>query len=450
SARSESGVADPAVDDGVVRHVVPGLAPGRTYEYEIVQAGARVGAGLCDTLPVAGTPFAIAYLSCLFHNQDTAEWVADALAAHPVPVKLVVFQGDTPYIDVPTTEQAMWGETSRGLLHWIRARIDSEAGGVVANYDYTDPTERALIKAQAYNVHRAFRRTPGVKRIIERYATIWQADDHERPGDNVTRDDYAQMNSTGSPPVVIVANNDQNNEVFDICREAFQAYYIGNPSNGDANNDSNYDDDDQTYFRLRCNDDLEMLFVDTTEYKTKAADAADVRKIVGDTQRAWLTAQVAASTATSKLISSPAALSGVWRTAAEETAAHPQTADGSDAGERDVIMQALEGFNVLAWIAGDLHHTHVSMHNGIPCIECCPVRATFSQAAGGWDADGRLYLRGGTGNVGSDRNGIFGIVDIHPDGMQHWQVERWGMFKRRAGRQYAGSNALVYEPVKVA
>ena len=134
-AQSPAVTADTSVNDGVIRLDVTGLLPGQTYDYRIYQGDALMASGQCDTLPPSGTPFAIAYLSCLFHNQDSAEWVADSIAAHPVPVRLVVFQGDTPYIDVPTTEQAMWGETSRGLLHWIRARIDSVAGGVVANYD---------------------------------------------------------------------------------------------------------------------------------------------------------------------------------------------------------------------------------------------------------------------------------------------------------------------------
>lgn len=437
--QSQAVAADTATDDGVIRLDVSGLLPGKDYAYSIFADGVKVATGALSTMPADGEKFAIAYLSCWRHDRPS-QWVYDAISAHPVPIRLIVFLGDTPYVDVPASSSTLWGETRQGLKFEIQDRVDSEFAGVTADYDYTDAAEVAAIQANYFGAMRSFRAMPGVKALIERYATIWLADDHEYPGDNGNREDWDNFNdfTTGSD---IVANATQAGELMDLCRASYRAYFKGNPANNDSGNDPAYDADDQCYFRMPINSVAELFFVDTIWYKTADGDAADVRKIIGDTQRGWLTDQVVASQAVSKLIFTPADMTGtMWRSAAQETGAHPQTAGVSDAGERDVITQALDGISVIAFLAGDTHHTNISVHNGLPCLNACPVDS--SNAAFGDRLDGRTFIKGGLSND-QNWNGCFGVVDVLADGLQHWFYEKYGRTIRNAGRQYTGSNELI-------
>lgn len=450
--RTFTADADTDVLDGVVRIDVTGLRAGQDYAYSISQGGAVKGAGTLSTIPADGEAWSVAFLSCWRHDIQSGEWVAEAIADHSPPVKLVMLIGDCPYMDIPFTERELYGITRLGLSDYIRSRIVATAGGTTANYDYDDADERALILRNYYDGQRSFRAAPGVRDIIRRYATIWQGDDHEVPGNDANREE-APVGDLVNERAAISANATQTGKIFDICRLGMQPYYIGNPSNADADNDGSYADDRQSYFRLPASVDLELFCLDTTNYKTTSADAAGARKIVGDTQRAWLVGRVAASEATFKVISSPATLAGVWATAAQENGVHPQTADGNDIGERDTMMKALDDEVGVVFVAGDLHHTHVSIHNGIACVDVSPVASTNSTAKN--YNDGKVYARNGVlnGNDGAagNWNGQLGFVDVAADKLT---VRRFSLYDRggefTVGEIAAGSNTLTHSAARVA
>jgi hypothetical protein len=329
-----------------------------------------------------------------------------------------------------------FGVNRDGLSPFIRDRIDTVAAGVVADYDYTDAGEIALIKNNYYAGMRQFRMTPGVKSIIRRYQTAWQADDHERPGDDINRDDIAGCNQNRT----IVANTAQLGQVMDICREAFTPYFRGNPANSDANRDMNYPDNEQTYFRVRVSDDVELFFLDTTDYKTSEADAAAVRKVIGATQSAWLKTQIEASTATFKIIVSPTPLHAVqWSLASENTDPHPNIAGPGDAGERDVIMQYLDDLTGVVCVAGDLHHACLAILNGVACLSMCPVQSSYSIGIN--YNSGRQWLRGGRQNLGMP-DGQLGFIDIGENALKLRGFSLNPAADREFGTIAAGSNAL--------
>lgn len=442
--RSSTVTANTSVKNGIVRLDVTGLRPGQTYDYAIYAGGALIATGQCDTLPESGE-FGVAFLSCMRHDWDWSLWCYEAVRDHSPGVKVVIFQGDTPYMDVPQVQnKRIGGEVVEwGLQRFLDQRINAVAGGVAADYDYTDPTERALIVERYHTLMRLYRQIPGVRDIIRRYATVWQADDHERPGDNANREDIATLNDG----LTVVGNTTQADQIFAICRECFQAWFQGNPANADADNDSNYDDDDQTYFRCRINEDIELFAIDTTEYKTSESDAAADRKIVGDTQLDWLLARVAASPSTFKLISSPASIHGIWLTASQNISVHPNTADGTDNGERDTMFKALDDETGVLFVCGDLHHTAISIHNGIAAFTSSPTASTRS--ASNSYADGRIWLRGGPGNPGQYM-GQMGFIDVSAERLALVNFDLYGGGERPMGYIEAGSNELQFERTGVA
>lgn len=437
--RSESVSADTSVDDGIVRLEITGLEPDTEYNYQIFQDGTQVASGTVNTIGHSG--YAIAYMSCWQINNAPTWWVYETIRDYEerfgVPVRVVIFQGDTPYIDIPLNGETFTiGEVEyRGLANYIADELI--APGAVADFDYSDENNKADILAQYHKGNRAFRSWAMVKAIIERWPTLWQADDHEYVGNDLNYDDFETSNDSET----VVANQTQHRALMDICREGYRAWRKGNPPNSDANNDSNFDDDDQTYWRLPLPLSVEIFATDNIYYaNSESNNGTNAKKMVGDTQKAWLTGQVASSSATFKIWSTTGTLSGVWGAAALMRDAHPQTATAEHDGERDEIIKSLAATPTVFAISGDTHHSTISVHNGVHCFCSCPVASTRAEFSG--YSDGRIWLYPHIDlSSGIEiRGSCIGFVEVRPGAVVHRIINDLGREPVQSRTFISGTN----------
>lgn len=454
---SSSVLADTSVNDGLVRLEVTGLTANTSYTYTIFADGAQVATGTCNTLPATGGRWSIAVISCWQHLNEVGNWVKDVLDAHDPPVGLVYFGGDTPYTNAPTTATPVdgYGETIAGCEAEINAIATD--GGALADFDYSLAANADAVRDVMYAHHRSFRRTPGVKKVIERYNTLWAASDHEYPGNGTNRGDYTALNEGIAD---VVANATQMTDLMLICREAYNAYHIGNPPNVSAYAQGAFGDYEQVYWNHRVNDDVEIFGIEDVWLRdSSAADKAD-RVLYGDDQLDWLTAAMGSSTATFKPILTPTPAVGGNQTFAKESGPHPQTADASDDGERDLLFRMLDDQSGVVMMSGDIHHTFLSVHNGVAVFNACPLSS--SQNNGTADNNkydsGAVWWNDGLGNgVAWDSNtgtwnGVIGFLDFEPSVnrmyVRFYHQRRDSTFT--IGYVAAGSNALTYPRTRIA
>ena len=271
--------ADTDVDDGLVRIDVTGLSANTTYTYSINLDGVEQVSNSFKT-PGANT-VKIAFLSCFKDMATNA--LFDVIAEYDPHILVLI--GDVPYMDTNFgTARTRWGITRKGI----------------SDYIFSDSPTDAEITRNLYDGHLFIRRHPGLQREIRRRGTLWAASDHEAPGNDGSPSDTGAWGVNGTK--TIVANDTENQDLWTLCRNAYAAYYMGNPANADANNDSNFDNDRQTYFRTKVNDNTEIFMLDALWYIDPeqaygGGPYSGDRAILGATQKAWLETQLAATTA---------------------------------------------------------------------------------------------------------------------------------------------------------
>jgi len=298
-----------------------GLRPATTYRYSVEARGLPplTGADLTFTTPpAAGSPtsfsFAVGSGAADWRVPRPGTWKAIAAAAP----ELVVALGDTPYAD-----DLVWFEGRS----WSRARTDwLEEPGAATKRRLVGAVRRFRDKAAvalplAYELMRESRGFASMSR-----RSFWVAtwDDHE----------------TG------INNGDRSNPVADIALATFRRY-TPNPSFGLPGAPG-------TFWRLRWGD-VEIYLLDDQSFRTPTAEARrdpEHATILGEAQFLWLVENLAASTATFKILACGSPFND-----------HPRKSDAwvEYPRERDRLLDAIARHRVdgVVLLSGDIHRTEL-------------------------------------------------------------------------------------------
>ena len=328
-----------------------------------------------------------------------------------------------------------------------------------SNFGFTASTvDKDTTVAQFITHHDQHHATPDVAAMLAAKTHYYiMPDDHEWGGDNWDHT-ITQANTQTSIGAVTQADADAH---WDAGRQAVTdaiATYADNPVNSDsgatADKPSESAEADGAnypvmYFRqgfdINGNTStaphIEFFNIDCISYRDPIADTDNASKtMLGANQKAWLKAQLLASSATFKVIVSN-----------KKTYATP-TNDNTDTWgeyttERDEMLTyiASNSLTGIMWLSGDRHYPHViktSISGGDTydhyCFCACPISIDTNSIGIAsevvWDRDAQ----------------VVGVLNIYEDYIEPLQVDVATGEIHYRGRLPAGSNKEVFTVLSVA
>lgn len=408
-----TGEADTAVSDGIVAIPVTGLTPGQEYAYTIDGAAG----GTLNGKKASGDLW-IAIGSCWLKT------VGDPLAnvlLRDHDIDLYMALGDFPYCNSALTE---YGETT----------VSVEAA--MANGK----------SAAVYNAHhRQQRRIPGMKELMRSVPLWYMPDDHEYPFNDACPTWLAGYQSVvGGAGAATQTDLD---EAWAASRSAIKAYQTGFNRAVTADADAIYGS-----YRLG---NTEIFLLDCCNYRSPIIDTDNASKtMLGATQKAWLIAAVAASTATFKMIVSGKQLfksggnTDTWN------------ASGANLGyetEKMEILYALRTVTGMFFVAGDQHLwsdqwvAAGDLGVGYPAVSClvgCPTTvAVNTTGVAGYLTGVRSKQNGYHATTNVAQENVVALLRITADRVYryHLSIQR-GLISR--GYIDAGSNQVQYPQMR--
>ncbi|HEU5319573.1 MAG TPA: alkaline phosphatase D family protein, partial [Methylomirabilota bacterium] len=306
--------------DFTARVALEPLAPGTRYAYEVTTATERVqGTFATAPPPTAETPAHLLWsgdLGGAGNCRDVEDGYRIFRAMTRRAADLFLFVGDTIYAD----------QTCGTAPH-------------VAGADYV-----AGSLADFHGKHRYNRADPAVQEFLRTTPVFAIWDDHE------VRNNFAGPVETLMP----------------AGRRAFLDYFpvAGAP-----------DEPERLYRAFRWGRHVEVFILDTRQYRSAnvAADGPG-KTMLGEAQRRWLLAGLAASEATWKLVVSTVPLgmftggpfSDSW--SAANLLGAPRPGGAGFVHERTLILDALrrQGVRNVVFLSGDVHHAELIRHEPSP------------------------------------------------------------------------------------
>lgn len=400
---------DPAVNCGICKFTVSGLAADSRYSLAILHGGSASSTITARTMPASGS-FTFGFGSCL-HQAAPQHWAYQLVRDHDIRAWFAL--GDTPYCDEGVTPYHAPGGVNQG--RWMVGATTSSC--------YANWTQGRV----AYdNTYENLQRTPGWKFLTERVPTYRMPDDHEYGNDWDWSVDKA---GNFSPAISTQADVDT---VGHYANLSLWDWNSGNPSNADAElgnwKPSSCADSatlhppkyyrktigDVEFFHIDCyahldadskSDAHRKVCINNATWNAETgytysdpSGAALAKTRLGPYQLNWLLTHVLASTAKFKVI-----VSGKTTHAANSDTDNHGWA--GYAQERDYILRV---FNLHArgvlWLAGDVHTASVVDHQiGCVCVNSSPLGQNLFFGDGGvWYypgyTDGMIWRT--TGNPG--------------------------------------------------
>lgn len=417
--------------DGIVVFTASGLTANTSYPFTITHSDATSEAGTLRSMPSSGDTYKFGWGSC----NDNAAKAMGGLQAVSTGVIGFAHIGDLIYANGAGDA---FGESPE----------DGDIDQTTANFNA---------------LHRQSMKDPGMKFLSQSAPFYYMADDHEWSGDNWDHSG-TQANATDSTFTL----QSEVDAAWATETASLVYYQSGNPANADtgtaiAEKPSDHEraaDADfavisaaasaypVTYCRWTIGD-AEFFMLDCISYRSAIASTNNSSKtMLGANQKAWLKAQLDASTATFKIILSP-----------KKTHANAG-ADNGDLWSQystemtellDYIKSDVSGnLTGIVWLSGDRHTPSVeaqAIADGETydhvCVCACPLSVSVNTAQGTIGTTTKLLK--------PHWNNVFGVVEVV--GSSHLLLQMRNASNgniRWEGKVLAGSNALIYDDIQVA
>ena len=349
-----TGVVDTSVYYGSVKITITGLSAGTRYDYSVVGSSGAAITGSCKTKKTSGQDV-IVVASCFDkHNIQ----ILGKLFESGLDPDVLILNGDCGYFDGN-------GKTENGVT--------------------TVPTKASIANSQnaenMFKHHVQMRRYPNIKRAMRNYPCRYMADDHEWGFDDACNDLTAYRAGVTGAGAATAGD-------LALCWAAMLAGSrmggLINPTNTDSPIDAT-----ALYFRESFLH-TEFFFTDCIQHRSNPADAdGPGKKMLGDTQRAWLADKITNSTKTFKLWVSGKQF---WKGGNNsDTYAYLGPGNPGFQNELALTLQGCVPANKgLLVAAGDQHLPNDQYvpanymggtHQDISCLVCCPSGVDLNDTA---------------------------------------------------------------------
>lgn len=338
-----AGAIDATARDGVATIDITGLYANGSFPVTIQDASGATSTGTVKTMPSANGK--VAFISCQDRQRSHDDLSQNIVA---FGANAVIHQGDYIYLGA--------------------------AGSNTVNGEIATAVATGSLPSD-YAKHWRLCKRQSARRLIETSLPYYQGfDDHEFGGGNWDHTVKWAQNTTAGDPNVGVGDTDTgglglnsgtNTEAsWWASRQCVAWYSSGNPTNTDAEAAASTDKPSivaasytqypVAYYRVTVGD-IEVFHIDVISYRDPTAKTDNASKtMLGASQKAWLKARLAASTAPFKIIAS-----------GKTTYSTISGGTGDDwlkyTAERDELITWIAA-NVTGcvWICGDAHNAFVT------------------------------------------------------------------------------------------
>lgn len=435
---SGSSVNPPVLDGvGIVR--ITGLSDDTEYTVAVYLDGVLMDTLAMRTYPGESAVWHFVWTSCFepFRQVPLADAIATGRMASLIPgfdPRILFIEGDFPY-------------TTYGGDYWDPLGVWDTVTNISTSGSYATATNEQLY----HDAHSMYHRIPSMYRLMRMLQTNLMADDHERTGDN-----WCHTVTHANAYSTLAATQADVDAIFYASNQAIIATQMGNPPNtselaiaqkppGAAAGTlvSNY----PPLYHDFVVGSVHFIVLDYQSHRSSTLVTDNASKtMLGAAQKAWLKARLLASAAPLKAIMAPKKL---YRCVNDNDDIYD--AYSTERAEIETFIAA-NGITGVGFFAGDRHITDVSYTETSPvCINACSATVSVLNQGADYNPGIAFKPHGWAGDsAGHDEWQGMGICEVH--GSEYMAGMFWTHGKKRPyyTRIYAGSNAPVYERIKVA
>lgn len=385
-------------NDGIGVINLTGLTPGARYVADVYCDSTYIGRVYPRTQAESGT-HTLAWASCIQHERP---WTAARHVVDRWDADLLILQDDCPY-----TERG-YRQYADGSTFW----------GETVQYGGSAPMDFSNYCAH----HRAMRRHPAMRYVLERTPCLYTHGDHEYPGNDW---DWGLSAANAGWGGTWASTQQDVDDAGAVAEAAVASYNQGNPINPIGGR----------YYWEATLGPATILGIDLyTEYDT----GAGLR--ISAAQEAWLIDRAVNCGTPFVIISSGTPLYAAGSNDLPNTWLATTT-------QRNRIIDAIHDARTgVLWISGDRHHPLVHQSTKAVCVSAAPLGSNyFSNLFTGWTSAQVVWRPAFQGAAFL----CYGVLHVTDEYLNPTIVDMRGNV-RWSGRIVAGSNLLSYPRPRAA